>query len=58
VIAAPPFETGAVQETNEPVFRFDEASTEVGAPGIVDGTAEATAATDVPLAFVAVTLNV
>jgi hypothetical protein len=41
------------------VFRFELASTAVGAPGTVDGTAaaEAADATDVPLAFVAVTVK-
>jgi len=59
VIAAPPFEAEAVQETNELVVRFDEANTAVGAPGIVEGSAaaDATDAADVPLAFVAVTVN-
>ena len=60
VIAAPPFETGAVQETTEAVLRFEPASTTVGAPGMVDGVAddEATDSTEVPLTFVAVTVNV
>jgi hypothetical protein len=60
VIAAPPFDTGAVQEMTEAVFRFEVASTAVGAPGTVDGTAAADAAeaTEVPLGFVAVTVNV
>jgi hypothetical protein len=60
VIAAPPFETGAVQEMTEAVLRFEVASTAVGAPGTVEGTAaaEAVEATEVPLIFVAVTVNV
>lgn len=58
-IAAPPFTTGAVQEIVDLVSRFELASTAVGAPGTVDGTAaaEAADATDVPLAFVAVTVK-
>ena len=60
VIAAPPFEAGAVQEIVEAEFAFDVARTVVGAPGTVDGTAaaEAADATESPLGFVAVTVNV
>jgi len=60
VIAAPPFETGAVQETTDCAFSFEVAFTRVGAPGTVVGiaAAEAADATDVPLGFVAVTMNV
>jgi hypothetical protein len=60
VIAAPPFETGAFQEIVEVVFAYDVARTVVGTPGTVDGTAAADAAeaTEVPLGFVAVTVNV
>jgi hypothetical protein len=60
VIVAPPFHVGAVQETADDAFRFDVASTAVGAPGAEAGTAAADAAeaTDVPLTLVAVTVNV
>ena len=60
VMAAPPFDTGAVQDTIDETLLADEASTVVGAPGTVDGTAPAEAAeeTEVPLGFVAVTVNV
>jgi hypothetical protein len=60
VIAEPPLLDGAVQEIVEVVFRFDEPETDVGAPGTVEGiaAAEATEATEVPLGFVAVTVNV
>jgi hypothetical protein len=60
VIADPPFDAGADQEIVEVVLRFELARTAVGAPGIVDGTAagEAAEATEVPLALVAVTVNV
>jgi len=59
VIEAPPFE-GAVQETTDWPSAFDDADTPVGAPGTVDGVAaaDATDAAPVPLAFVAVTVNV
>jgi len=51
---------GAVQDTTDWVLAFEVPDTEVGAPGTVDGVtaAEAVEATPVPLAFVAVTLNV
>jgi hypothetical protein len=60
VIAAPPFEPGAVHDTTDWPFAFDVAETNVGAPGTVDGVAEAEAveAAPVPRAFVAVTVNV
>ena len=60
VIAEPPVLAGAVQETVDVVFRFDEPRTDVGAPGTVEGTAAADAAeaTEVPLGFVAVTVKV
>lgn len=60
VIADPPFETGTDQETEEVVFRFELAFTPAGAPGTVDGVAaaEATDAAEMPLGFVAVTVNV
>ena len=60
MIAAPPVEPGAVQETTDWPFAFDVALTDVGAPGTVEGVAEAEAveAEPVPDAFVAVTVNV
>ena len=60
MISAPPFETGAVQETTDWPLSFEVALTAVGAPGRVDGTAvaEATDTADVPLGFVAVTVKV
>ena len=60
VTVAPPFEIGAVQEIVDVVFWFGVELTAVGAPGTVDGTAaaEAADATEVPLTFVAVTVNV
>jgi hypothetical protein len=53
-------EPGAVHETTDSPFAFEVAETEVGAPGTVDGIAEAEAveAAPVPDAFVAVTVNV
>jgi hypothetical protein len=60
VMVAPPLLDGAVHETVDVVLRFDEPATAVGLPGTVDGTAaaEADEATEGPLAFVAVTVNV
>ena len=60
MIDAPPVEPGAVQDTTDCPFAFDVAETDVGAPGTVDGTAveDASDAVPVPLAFVAVTVNV
>ena len=60
VTDAPPFSTGAVQDTTDETFAVDVAETAVGAPGTVAGTAaaEAVEAAEVPEAFVAVTLNV
>jgi len=60
VIAAPPFEAGAVHDTTDDASRADVAVGRDGAPGIVEGTAaaEAADATEVPFAFVAVTVNV
>jgi len=53
-------EAGAVQETSDWVFAAPVAVTDVGAPGTAEGiTADvADDATDVPRAFVAVTVNV
>jgi hypothetical protein len=60
VIAAPPVEDGAVHDTTDCAFAFDEAKTAVGTPGTVTGTAagDATDAAPVPAEFVAVTVNV
>ena len=60
VIAAPPVLEGAVHEMTERAFAFDVADTAVGALGTVEGAAAADAvdATEVPLAFVAVAVNV
>ena len=60
MIAEPPFEAGAVQDTTEEPLAFDEAVTEVGAPGAVAGmaAAEALEATLVPATLVAVTWKV
>jgi acyl-coenzyme A thioesterase PaaI-like protein len=60
VIAAPPVETGAVQDTTAWAFAAPVALTAVGAPGTVDGVAaaEAIEAAPVPETFVAVTVNV
>ena len=60
VITAPPFETGSVQDTTEETSTPELPLTEVGAPGTVEGNAEAEAedAVDVPLALVAVTVKV
>jgi len=59
LIAAPPFETGAVQDTTDDAFTALVAPTEVGAPGTIDGTTadDAVEAEPVPDAFVAVTVN-
>ena len=62
MIADPPFDTGAVQETPACVSPA-VAVTLVGAPGAVAGATGVTAfdaadGTDVPTAFVAVTVNV
>ena len=60
MIEAPPLEAGAVHEISDWVFAAPVALTDVGAPGIADGTTAEVAAdaTDVPRAFVAVTVNV
>ena len=60
MIAEPPVEPGAVHDTTDWPLAFDVALTDVGAPGTVDGVAEADAvdAEPVPDAFVAVTVNV
>jgi hypothetical protein len=60
MIAAPPVFAGAVHDTTDRALLFEEADTAVGAFGTVEGTAasDAADATDVPLAFVAVTVNV
>jgi hypothetical protein len=60
LIEAPPLLTGEVHDTTDEAFAFEVPDTEVGAPGTVDGVtaADTAEATPVPLAFVAVTLNV
>ena len=59
-MAAPPFDTGAVQDTVHCVLALDVAETLVGAPGIVAGTVGSLGAeaTLLPLIFLAVTVNV
>lgn len=59
VIATPPVFTGAVQLIVELESWFDVAFTAVGALETADGTTagEAAEAAEVPLAFVAVTVN-
>ena len=60
LIAAPPFETGAVHDTTDDAFTADVAATPVGAPVTVDGTTAdvAVEAEPVPDTFVPVTVNV
>jgi hypothetical protein len=60
VIAAPPVLIGAIHDTTDWAFAAPVALTAVGAPGTVDGVtaADADEAAPVPLAFVAVTVNV
>ena len=60
VIAAPPVLIGAIHDTTDWAFAAPVALTAVGAPGTVDGVtaADTAEATPVPLAFVAVTVNV
>ena len=57
---AAPLEAGAVHDTTDWAFAFDEAKTAVGAPGAVAGiaAADATDAAPLPAEFVAVTVNV
>jgi hypothetical protein len=59
VIAAPPLDAGAVQETSDSPLAFDVPDTDVGAPATLDGktAAEADEAEPVPDTFVAVTVN-
>ena len=56
----PPLEAGAVHDTTEEALALEVAVTPVGAPGVVDGVAGADAADagPVPMALVAVTVNV
>jgi hypothetical protein len=60
VIAEPPVFAGAVQDTTDWLLAAPVALTEVGEPGTVEGTTAelAVEAEPVPLAFVAVTVNV
>ena len=58
VIAAPPFETGAVHDTTDWVPPPAVAATPVGGPGTVDGVPVAGAdAGPTPMALVAVTVK-
>ena len=60
MIAEPPLEAGAFQETTDWVLALDDAFTLVGAPGVVAGVAgaEAAEAALVPAELVAVTVKV
>jgi hypothetical protein len=60
VMAEPPFETGAVQETTDCWLPNDVAVTEVGAPGVVAGmtVADGLEAAVVPSPLVALTVKV
>ena len=59
-MAAPPFDAGAVHETNEDELALEVAVTPVGAPGAVAGTTAADGDEEalVPAALVAVTVKV
>ena len=59
MIAAPPLEAGAVQDTTDSPLAFDVPDTDVGTPGTLDGTTavDAEEAEPVPDTFVAVTVN-
>ncbi len=60
VMAEPPVEAGAVQDTTDWVLALDVAVTPVGAPGVVAGmaAAEAADAGPAPTLVEAVTVNV
>ena len=60
VIAAPPLDAGAVQETTDSPLAFDVPNTPVGAPGTLEGitAVDADEPEPVPDTFVAVTVNV
>jgi len=60
VMAAPPFEAGAVHDTTDWVLANEVAVTDVGAPGRVAGVAgaEGDEGELVPARLVAVTVNV
>jgi hypothetical protein len=60
VISAPPLLTGVVHDTTDCWFAYDDASTDVGAAGTVEGVAvfESSEALLVPALFVAVTVKV
>ena len=60
VMAAPPVEAGAVHATTEEALAFEVAVTAVGAPGTVEGVADAEAVEAAPVleALVAVTVKV
>ena len=59
-MVAPPLEAGAVHDTTEEALAPEVADTPVGASGTVAGVAgaEAVDASPVPMALVAVTVNV
>ena len=59
MIAAPPLEAGAVQDTIDSPLAFDVPDTDVGTPGTLDGTTavDTEEAEPVPDTFVAVTVN-
>ena len=59
MIAAPPLEAGAVQDTTDSPLAFDVPDTDVGTPGTLDGTTavDTEEAEPVPDTFVAVTVN-
>ena len=56
MIALPPLEVGAVQDTTEYRERYEEAVTPVGAPGTV-GAATGVDAMPAPMALLAVTVT-
>jgi hypothetical protein len=60
LMAAPPVEAGAVQDTTDWALALDVAATAVGAPGAVAGVAgtDGLEAALVPAELVAVTVNV
>ena len=60
VMGAPPLEVGAVHDTTDEAFAFDDATTDVGATGGPIGMTEvdATDTAPVPAELVAVTVNV
>jgi hypothetical protein len=59
VIAAPPFDAGAVHDTTDWALALEVPATAVGAPGVVEGvaTADALEYAPVPFVFAAATWN-